>query len=254
MRIATWNINGVKARIDGLLTWLKSTSPDVVCLQEIKSVTEAFPRLEIEALGYNVAVHGQKGFNGVALLSKSPLEDVRIGLPGEPDAGQSRYIEAVVSTPSRAVRVASLYLPNGNPIAAVGGPLVAGTLKSTQIYNPATNSYSTGPSSNGIHNESVWTKLPDQSILFVDRGATTSDRYVPSRNVWMVDGPVPVALFDTYGLETGGAALLEFVPRARGNRPGLELRNRGRSRGNAGAAGWRHARRDLRRPASQPSR
>ncbi len=116
MKIATWNINGVKARIDNLLVWLKTTSPDVVCLQEIKSVTEAFPAAEIESLGYNVAVHGQKGFNGVALLSKFPLEDVRRGLPGEPDEAQSRYIEAVVAVNQRAVRIGGLYLPNGNPI------------------------------------------------------------------------------------------------------------------------------------------
>ena len=117
MKIATWNINGVKARIEGLTTWLKQTAPDVVCLQEIKSQTELFPAADIEALGYNVAVHGQKGFNGVALLSKRPLEDVRRGLPGEPDEAQSRYIEAVVPTAKGVVRVGGLYLPNGNPIA-----------------------------------------------------------------------------------------------------------------------------------------
>jgi exodeoxyribonuclease-3 len=116
MRIATWNINGVKARIDGLLAWLRETTPDVVCLQEIKSVDEGFPAAEIEALGYNVAVHGQKGFNGVALLSKRPLEDVARGLPGDPDDAQSRYIEAVVATARGIVRIGGLYLPNGNPI------------------------------------------------------------------------------------------------------------------------------------------
>jgi exodeoxyribonuclease III len=116
VRIATWNINGVKARLDGLLTWLRSETPDVVCLQEIKCIAEAFPTAEIEALGYNVAVHGQKGFNGVALLSRKPLDDVRRGLPGEPDNGQSRYIEAIVGTGTGVVRIAGLYLPNGNPI------------------------------------------------------------------------------------------------------------------------------------------
>jgi exodeoxyribonuclease III len=116
MHIATWNINGVKARIDNLLQWLRIAQPDVLCLQEIKCATEAFPALEIEALGYNVAVHGQKGFHGVALLSKMPLEDVRRGLPGEPDDTQSRWIEAVVPAGRGVVRVASLYLPNGNPI------------------------------------------------------------------------------------------------------------------------------------------
>lgn len=116
MRIATWNINGIKARIDGLLTWLRETSPDLVALQEIKSVDEGFPGGEIEALGYHVAVHGQKGFNGVALLSKSPLEDVRRGLPGDAADEQSRYIEAVISTVKGVVRVGGLYLPNGNPM------------------------------------------------------------------------------------------------------------------------------------------
>jgi exodeoxyribonuclease-3 len=116
MKIATWNINGVKARIGNLVTWLGSAAPDVVCLQEIKCQTDAFPAAEIEALGYNIAVHGQKGFNGVALLSKFPLEDVRRGLPGEPDETQARYIEAVVTKGQNVVRVGGLYLPNGNPI------------------------------------------------------------------------------------------------------------------------------------------
>ncbi|MGE0700939.1 MAG: exodeoxyribonuclease III [Hyphomicrobiaceae bacterium] len=116
MRIATWNINGVKARLDSLLTWLKAFEPDVVCLQEIKTVDEGFPALEIGGLGYNVAVHGQKGFNGVAILSKLPLEDVRRGLPGDDGDVQSRYIEAVVPAGNRIVRVGGLYLPNGNPI------------------------------------------------------------------------------------------------------------------------------------------
>jgi exodeoxyribonuclease-3 len=116
MRIATWNINGVKARIASLLTWLRTAEPDIVCLQEIKTVDEGFPRLEIESLGYNVATHGQKGFNGVAILSKHPIEDVSRGLPGDPDDPQARYIEAVVPAGERIVRVGGLYLPNGNPI------------------------------------------------------------------------------------------------------------------------------------------
>ena len=116
MRVATWNINGVKARIDGLLAWLKETQPDVVCLQEIKSVNEGFPAAEIEALGYSVAVHGQKGFNGVALLAKGGLEDVQRGLAGDADDPQSRYIEAVVRGATGIVRIGGLYLPNGNPL------------------------------------------------------------------------------------------------------------------------------------------
>jgi exodeoxyribonuclease-3 len=116
MRIATWNINGIKARIDGLLTWLKETNPDAVCLQEIKSVDEGFPSADIEALGYNVAVHGQKGFNGVAILSKTPIGDIVRGLPGDDTDIQSRYIEAVIPHGKHIIRFGGLYLPNGNPL------------------------------------------------------------------------------------------------------------------------------------------
>jgi exodeoxyribonuclease-3 len=114
MKIATWNINGVRARLDTALTWVKDATPDILCLQEIKSEDNAFPSEMFEELGYNVALHGQKGFNGVALLSKLPLEDVSRGLPGT-DNEQARFIEAVVSIPSGALRVVSLYAPNGNP-------------------------------------------------------------------------------------------------------------------------------------------
>lgn len=117
MKIATWNINGVRARIDNLLAWLKESGPDIVCLQEIKCQDEAFPRGEIEALGYHVETHGQKGFNGVALLSKPRPEDVLRGLPGDEGDEQSRYIEAVFSVEGGAMRVGCLYLPNGNPSA-----------------------------------------------------------------------------------------------------------------------------------------
>jgi exodeoxyribonuclease-3 len=115
MKIATWNINGVKARIDNLRQWLSDSAPDIVCLQEIKSVDEGFPRLEIEALGYHVETHGQKGFNGVAILSKTKPDEVMRGLPGDESDEQSRYIEAVFSVGSGVIRVASIYLPNGNP-------------------------------------------------------------------------------------------------------------------------------------------
>ncbi len=115
MQIATWNINGVKARIETLLAWLKEAGPDIVCLQEIKSVDDQFPRLEIESAGYHVETHGQKGFNGVAILSRTRPDDVLRGLPGDPADEQARFMEAVFSTRRGAVRVASLYLPNGNP-------------------------------------------------------------------------------------------------------------------------------------------
>jgi len=116
MQIATWNINGVKARIDTAADWLKEARPDVACLQEIKSVDEAFPRSVFEDLGYNVATHGQKGFNGVAILSRRPVEDIQPRLPGDDSDEQARYLEAVVTGDKGIVRVGCLYLPNGNPV------------------------------------------------------------------------------------------------------------------------------------------
>jgi len=116
MRIATWNINGIKARLELLLRWLQEESPDIVCLQEIKSVDEGFPRAEIEGLGYNVETHGQKSWNGVAILSKLRFDEVTRGLPGDPADEQSRLIEGVFSTETGAIRVCCIYLPNGNPV------------------------------------------------------------------------------------------------------------------------------------------
>ncbi|MGI1663160.1 exodeoxyribonuclease III [Palleronia sp. KMU-117] len=114
MKIATFNINGIKARIEQLTGWLQDQSPDVALLQEIKSQDDGFPREIFEDMGYRVETHGQKSFNGVAILSKLPLEDVTRGLPGDDGDEQARWIEATVMG-SRAVRVCGLYLPNGNP-------------------------------------------------------------------------------------------------------------------------------------------
>jgi exodeoxyribonuclease-3 len=114
MRIATWNVNSIRQRMDSLLAWLAERAPDIVCLQEIKCTDEAFPREAFEGLGYNVAVHGQKTFNGVALLSKLPIDEQKSGLLGDDGDVQARFLEAVVSTKSGALRVVSLYLPNGN--------------------------------------------------------------------------------------------------------------------------------------------
>ncbi|MGA2042434.1 MAG: exodeoxyribonuclease III [Roseiarcus sp.] len=114
MRIATWNVNSVRQRLGHLLGYLRETSPDALCLQELKCLDEAFPRAEVEDLGYNVATHGQKGFNGVAILAKRPFEVVR-GLPGDESDAQSRYIEAIIPAGDGVVRLASIYLPNGNP-------------------------------------------------------------------------------------------------------------------------------------------
>ena len=115
MQIATWNINGIKARLPVVLDWLREAEPDVVCLQEIKSVDEAFPRGAFEDLGYNVETHGQKGFNGVALLSRTPFDEVVRGLPGDDEDEQARFIEGLLATKAGPLRVVSLYLPNGNP-------------------------------------------------------------------------------------------------------------------------------------------
>jgi exodeoxyribonuclease-3 len=116
MRIATWNINSIRLRLPHLIDLLKEHQPDAVCLQELKCTDEQFPRLEIEEAGYNVETLGQKSFNGVAILSRGRLEDVRRGLPGEAGDEQSRYIEGVLHGDGGAVRIASIYLPNGNPV------------------------------------------------------------------------------------------------------------------------------------------
>jgi exodeoxyribonuclease-3 len=116
MKIATWNVNSIKARLDNALAWLKDAEPDIACLQELKCEDAAFPTAAFEDLGYNVITHGQKTYNGVAILSKATPEDVRRGLPGMEDDPQARYIEAVFSAQSRVIRVASIYLPNGNPL------------------------------------------------------------------------------------------------------------------------------------------
>ncbi|MGB2200329.1 MAG: exodeoxyribonuclease III [Pseudooceanicola atlanticus] len=115
MRIATFNINGIKARHAALTDWLDEASPDVVLLQEIKSIDENFPREIFEERGYNVETHGQKSFNGVGILSKHPLEDVTRGLPGDDEDEQARWIEATVVGEKTALRLCGLYLPNGNP-------------------------------------------------------------------------------------------------------------------------------------------
>ena len=111
VKIATWNVNSIKARLPNLLAWLESAKPDVLLLQELKCVEENFPRLEIEALDYHVAAVGQKSYNGVAILSRRPIEDALGRLPGEPEDEQARYLEATTF----GLRVASIYLPNGNP-------------------------------------------------------------------------------------------------------------------------------------------
>ena len=116
MRIVTWNINGIKARLPVVKLWLEQHSPDIVCLQEIKSEDGSFPRGEFEDMGYNVETFGQKSWNGVAILSKTPFEEVNRGLPADDGDEQSRLIEGVFATEAGTVRVCNIYLPNGNPV------------------------------------------------------------------------------------------------------------------------------------------
>lgn len=116
--IATFNVNSIRARLPNVLAWLKEAKPDVVLLQELKCLEENFPKLEIEDLGYNCAIHGEKTYNGVAILSKFPLEDVSRGLMGDDADMQSRYIEGLVSTPLGVMRVASVYVPNGQEVGS----------------------------------------------------------------------------------------------------------------------------------------
>ncbi|HWK45583.1 MAG TPA: exodeoxyribonuclease III [Stellaceae bacterium] len=112
MKIATWNVNSLRARLPNVLAWLAEARPDVVCLQEIKTEAAGFPELELKALGYQIEVLGQKSYNGVALLSRLPMTDVLRGLPGDASDEQARYLEATIA----GVRIASIYLPNGNPV------------------------------------------------------------------------------------------------------------------------------------------
>jgi exodeoxyribonuclease-3 len=118
MKIATWNVNSIKARLDNAVTWLKEAKPDVLCLQELKCEKSAFPASAFEDLGYSCLLLGQKTYNGVALISRSMPNDVLRGLPGDDSDQQARYIEAVYSHHGGVVRIASLYLPNGNPVGS----------------------------------------------------------------------------------------------------------------------------------------
>ena len=166
MRIATWNVNSVKQRIDSLTAWLAERAPDIVCLQETKTVDEAFPREPIEALGYNVAVHGQKTFNGVAILSKFKFDQITPRLPGDTADEQSRFIEATISTANGVVRVASIYLPNGNPTNTDKYSykiqwmerLLKYSHERLQLEEPLilAGDYNVIPTPNDVHDPAVW--------------------------------------------------------------------------------------------------
>jgi len=167
MRIATWNVNSIKQRIDSARTWLVERAPDIVCLQETKCVDDAFPRLEFEGLGYNVAIHGQKTFNGVAILSKFKFDEVTKGLPGDATDDHARFIEAAVSTAHGALRVASIYLPNGNPPETEKYTYKINWMKRLQAYSRErlaleeplvlAGDYNVIPTAADVKNPQVWT-------------------------------------------------------------------------------------------------
>jgi len=190
MRIATWNVNSLRQRLGHLETWLRQAEPDVVCLQEIKCVDEAFPTAEIEALGYNVAVHGQKTFNGVAILSRRPFDEVTRGLPGDPDDVQARYIEAVIPTGTGIVRVASIYLPNGNPVGTEKYPyklawmerLAAHVRVLLALEEPLVlaGDYNVIPSARDVHDPELWAS----DALFLPQ---TRARFQALVNLGLVD-------------------------------------------------------------------
>ncbi len=117
LSIVTWNVNSVNARLPNIIEFLKEYQPDVVLFQELKCITEKFPYIEIEEIGYNVEAFGQKTYNGVAIISKYPIDDITRGIPNFEDEN-SRYIEGIICLPDSAVRVSSVYVPNGNAVGS----------------------------------------------------------------------------------------------------------------------------------------
>jgi exodeoxyribonuclease-3 len=190
MRVATWNVNSIRQRIDHLTAWLKERSPDVVCLQEIKCVDEAFPREPFEALGYNVAVHGQKTFNGVAILSKHKLEEVTPRLPGDDTDEHARFLEATISTANGVLRVASIYLPNGNPPDTEKYPYKLRWIDRLRAYAQdrlaleeplvLAGDYNVIPTEADVHNPAAWTK----DALFLP---TTREKFRTLSNLGLTD-------------------------------------------------------------------
>ncbi len=164
--IATWNVNSVKSRLAHLTQWLREDAPDIVLLQELKCMDEAFPAMEIEELGYNIATHGQKTYNGVAILSKFPLEDIQRGLPGNEEDPQARYIEAVASLPGSAIRVVSVYVPNGQTTDSEKYPYKLSFLDKLVAHTKTLTSYgeilviggdyNIAPADNDVHDLAAW--------------------------------------------------------------------------------------------------
>jgi exodeoxyribonuclease-3 len=164
--VATWNVNSVKSRLQHLLDWLRADKPDIVLLQELKCINEAFPAMEIEELGYNIAVHGQKTYNGVAILSKFPLDDITRGLPEANGDDHARYIEAVVNLPGKAMRVASVYIPNGQTATSEKFPyklrfldrlhMHMQTLLSYDEMLVVGGDYNIAPNDDDVHHAELW--------------------------------------------------------------------------------------------------
>lgn len=113
---SSWNVNSVNARLEHLLSMLNTYKPDIVCLQELKCLNEKFPKEQIEDLGYNLAIHGQKTYNGVAILSKFPIEEIITEFPNQPHLHESRYLETVIAINKEIYRISSIYVPNGQEI------------------------------------------------------------------------------------------------------------------------------------------
>ena len=204
MRIASFNINGIKARMPRLIEWLEETKPAVVCLQEVKSQDEGFPAEEFEKIGYGAIWHGQKSFNGVAVLAKdqSPIE-VQRGLPGDDNDEQARYLEAEVKDGAGdIIRVSTIYLPNGNPLP---GPKFdyklawmkrlrarASYIKSLEIPAVLAGDYNVIPHAHDIYNKNAMledalrqpeSRAAYQRILS-DGWSDALESHYPSGGVW----------------------------------------------------------------------
>ena len=190
MRIATWNVNSIKQRTENLAAWLKERQPDIVCLQETKCQDESFPREPFEALGYNLAIHGQKAFNGVAILSKLPFDEVTPRLPGDQEDDHARFIEAQVSASTGVVRVASIYLPNGNPIGTEKYSykikwmerLFRYAHERLKLEEPLVlaGDYNVIPAPRDVHNPAAWT----EDALFLPQ---TRDKFYALLNLGLTD-------------------------------------------------------------------
>lgn len=198
MKIASFNVNSINARLPRIVEWFDRATPDVCLLQEIKCVNEKFPAQEFEDRGYNIAVHGQKTYNGVGLLSKFPFEAVQKGLPGDDSDDQARYIEALVTPPGAApVRIAGIYAPNGNPAP---GPKydyklnwlsrleahLRGLLPHEEALIVA-GDYNVIPQADDVHDPKAWEKdalfLPESRAAFrkiINLGFTDAIRQIHS--------------------------------------------------------------------------